>query len=148
MSSSAPTHDKCPQLENYFLAIAFLPYWFRLAQCFRRYHDCKLKIHLANAGKYFCVMLIQLANIFKHKIKGETSLTVFIVISIVSSCYNYGWDLYMDWGLLRSNKPGERFLRPKIMLPQWFYYYAIVSNLVMRFVWILALYSANMPIWV
>jgi hypothetical protein len=58
MSSEAPTIEKCPQLENYVLAIAFLPYWFRLAQCFRRYHDKKDKMHLINAGKYFSVILI------------------------------------------------------------------------------------------
>lgn len=107
-----------------------------------------MKVHLMNAGKYFSVILIQFANIFKHKLKGEVTLSVFIGISIISTLYCYAWDLYMDWGLLRSTEQGKRFLRQKIMLPQWFYYYAIVSNLVMRFAWVLVLYSADMPIWV
>lgn len=101
-----------------------------------------------NAGKYFSVILIQFANIFKHKLKGDTTFWVFIGVSIFSSLYSYAWDLYMDWGLLRSREPGLKFLRPKIMLPQWFYYYAIVSNFFMRFAWILALFAANMPAWV
>ena len=136
------------QLENYLLAIAFLPYWFRLAQCFRRYHVCKMKVHLVNAGKYFSVILIQFANIFKHKIPGESTLNVFIGVSIASSLYAYSWDLYMDWGLLRCNEPGKRFLRPKFLLPRWFYYYAIISNFFLRFAWIIALFMSQMPLWV
>ena len=117
LESTAPTFDKCPSLENYLLSISFLPYWFRLAQCFRRYHDCKLKVHLVNAGKYFCMILIQFANIFKHKLKGETTLAIFIAISVISTLYAYSWDLYMDWGLLRSTERGKQLLRPKFLLP-------------------------------
>jgi len=40
--SQMPTNEVCPSLENYQLAIAFLPFWWRLAQCFRRYHETKL----------------------------------------------------------------------------------------------------------
>lgn len=148
MSSDSPTIDKCPQLENYILAIAFLPYWFRLAQCFRRYHDCKMKVHLVNAGKYFSVILIQFANIFKTKLKGETTLNIFIAMNLISTIYSYSWDLYMDWGLLRSKKQGTFMLRPKILLPASFYYYAIVSNLILRFGWVAALYASAMPVWV
>ena len=88
------------------LGIVFLPYWFRLAQCFRRYHDCKMKVHLINAGKYFSIILIQFANIFKYKIRGDLTLSIFIGISIFSCLYAYAWDLYMDWGLLRSREKG------------------------------------------
>jgi len=107
-----------------------------------------MKIHLLNAGKYFSVILIQFANIFRHKLKGDTTLTIFIAISLISTCYAYGWDLYMDWGLLRSKEAGKFMLRPKFMLPQWFYYYAIVSNLILRFAWVLPLLSSGLPPWV
>ena len=43
----------------------------------------------------------------------------------------------MDWGLIRSNEPGKKFLRSKLLYPVWFYYYAMVSNLIMRFIWVL-----------
>ena len=84
------------------LGIAFIPYWFRLAQCFRRYYDCRMKVHLVNAGKYFSVILIQFANIFRQKFRGDLTFYIFLSISIVSTFYGYAWDLYMDWGLLRS----------------------------------------------
>ncbi len=147
LDSTAPTLDKCPQLENYLLGIAFLPYWFRLAQCFRRYHEQKMKVHLVNAGKYFSVILIQFANIFKHKIRGDLTLTCFIVISVISTLYAFTWDLYMDWGLIRSKEKGRYMLRHKVLLPKWFYYYAIVTNLILRFAWIALLYTAYMPQW-
>jgi hypothetical protein len=140
--------DKCPQLENYILAIAFLPLWFRLAQCFRRYHDAKIKSQLWNAGKYFSSILIQFANIFKHKIKNDLTLQIFIGVSIIATCYSYYWDLYMDWGLLRSTKSGKWGIRDKFLLPAWFYYYAVVSNLFLRFFWILPLLSVFMPGWI
>lgn len=148
LESTQPKLDQCPQLENYLLGIAFLPYWFRLAQCFRRYHDTKMKIQLLNAGKYFSMILIQFANIFRHKIKGDTTLNIFILACVVSTVYAYGWDLYMDWGLLRSKDPQSFMLRPKYLLPKWFYYYAAISNLMLRLAWLIPLLSMGLPQWV
>ncbi len=54
----------------------------------------------------------------------------------------------MDWGLLRSFKKGTWGLRPKHLLPAWFYYYATVSNTLLRLLWILPLISIFMPGWV
>ena len=63
--------DKCPPLENYLLLIVFIPYWFRFAQCFKRYKDDpkKDKIALINAGKVFTSLLVLSAYIFKQKFK-------------------------------------------------------------------------------
>ena len=91
---------------------------------------------------------MQFANIFKHKIKGDVTLYIFIGISLIATCYSYGWDLYMDWGLIRSTKSGKWGLRDKILLPSWFYYYAALSNLILRFAWVLPLFSVFMPGWV
>jgi xenotropic and polytropic retrovirus receptor 1 len=107
-----------------------------------------MKVHLVNAGKYFSVILIQFANIFKHKIRGDLTLIIFVVISVISTLYAFSWDLYMDWGLIRSKEKGRYMLRHKVLLPKWFYYYAIVTNLVLRFSWITLLYAAYMPVWI
>lgn len=42
----------------------------------------------------------------------------------------------MDWGLLRSKEKGKYALRPKLMYKNVFYYYAAVSNFLMRFAWL------------
>lgn len=58
LTSAETNTSVCPLLENYKLAIAFLPFWFRLMQCFRRYHDTKVRAHLINGGKYFTSIMV------------------------------------------------------------------------------------------
>jgi hypothetical protein len=73
---------------------------------------------------------------------------VYVPVGIVSTLYSYSWDVYMDWGLIRSNEPGKKFLRHKILFPKWFYYYAIVSNFILRFFWLLSLIPTDIePEW-
>jgi xenotropic and polytropic retrovirus receptor 1 len=74
-------------------------------------------------------------------------LYIVIAIRIFSTLYSYAWDLYMDWGLLRSLEPKKRFLRTKLLFSTWFYYYAAVSNLILRFVWALPLIK-TLPEWI
>jgi hypothetical protein len=60
-------------------------------------------------------------------------------LRLVSFIYSYSWDIYMDWGLLRTKVPGKWGLRPKLMYPIWFYYFASFTNLLLRLVWIFPL---------
>jgi len=61
-----------------------------------------MRVHLINAGKYLSMIMIQFSNIFRHKIKGDATMYIFLGIGLGSTVYAYCWDLYMDWGLLRS----------------------------------------------
>lgn len=67
---------------------------------------------------------------------------IFLSISAIGALYSYSWDLYMDWGLLRSNKPGRRGLRDTLLYPTWCYYTAAVTDLLLRFAWVLSLWPA------
>lgn len=49
----------------------------------------------------------------------------------------------MDWGLFRSKEKGRKYLRPKLMYPIWFYYYAMASNFILRFFWLLSLIPSS-----
>lgn len=89
-----------------------------------------------------------MAAIFFTKYKSDVTLIVFIAINITSTCYSYYWDLIMDWGLFRSNEPGKRFLRSKLFYPAGFYYYAMISNLMLRLFWIIPLIPIDSEIWV
>lgn len=100
--SDETNNTVCPLLENYKLSIAFVPYWFRLMQCFRRFHETKVRAHLVNGGKYFSCILVQIAAVFHTKYYSEITYMVLIGISIFSTCYSYYWDLIMDWGLFRT----------------------------------------------
>ena len=100
-----------------------------------------MKVHLTNAGKYFSSLCFQGIALIKAKNICDTTYNLYILIGIVATLYGYIWDLYMDWGLLRSNKPGKKFLRSKILYPSWFYYYAIISNFILRFFWIFQIFA-------
>ena len=53
----------------------------------------------------------------------------------------------MDWGLFRQNEPGakNRFLRAKINFSPSFYYWAIFSDFILRYNYLLFLYSLGNP---
>lgn len=71
-----------------------------------------------------------------------------IAINIISTCYSYYWDLYMDWGFFRAGPKDPKFLRHKLLYPVRFYYFAAVTNLAMRLMWILPLFKSiysNIP---
>jgi hypothetical protein len=50
----------------------------------------------------------------------------------------------MDWGLFRETPgKGKRYLRDKLHYPAWFYYYAVISNTILRFFWIFGVLEVN-----
>jgi hypothetical protein len=129
---------------NYVVAI--LPYWFRFLQCLKRYKDTESRTHLINASKYIMSILMNIANIFHSN--NNLALHIYIAIGLISTFFSYGWDLYMDWGCIRSFRKETYLLRSKILYPKWFYYYSMVTNLFLRFFWTLSLIpSSNFPQW-
>ncbi|KAF9107576.1 hypothetical protein BGX29_005935 [Mortierella sp. GBA35] len=130
-----------------------LPAWFRLLQCLRRYKDTlEWFPHLVNAGKY-SASLINLFVYFSYRHYGGAQLkTAWIFVSILTSCYTFGWDIYMDWGLFRFGKNGggangHPFLRQELVYSRtWVYYMAIVLDFVGRFSWTARLIPMNINI--
>ena len=106
-----------------------------------------MNAHLLNAGKYFSVLTVQFCNMLRIKYRSDLTVMIFILASLLSTIYCYAWDLHMDWGLFRSFEKGKKYLRPKFLYPAWFYYYAMVSNFFLRFIWILSLIR-SFPEWV
>jgi hypothetical protein len=121
-----------------------IPAWIRLAQCLRRYHDTREAFpHLVNAGKYsttfFVVIFSTLRSMYKStyptslhpepyilckifSVVGDYTdqsqnpfLFLFIIASIISSCYAYTWDIKMDWGLFDKSAGENKFLREEIV---------------------------------
>lgn len=103
--------------------VAMLPAWWRFAQCCRRYRDTREAFpHLVNAVKYassfFVVIFSSLAlstDDGQARTVYNTWFYLWIVALIVSSCYAYGWDIKMDWGLFDSKDGDNRFLREEIV---------------------------------
>ncbi|ALC49868.1 CG10483 [Drosophila busckii] len=132
-----------------------LPAWFRFAQCIRRYRDSREAFpHLTNAGKYSTTFLVVIFATLKsynsryYASSFDNPYTwLWIVASIVSSCYSYTWDIKMDWGLFDKNAGENTFLREEIVYSSTgFYYFAIVEDLCLRFIWALSFYLTEMKI--
>ncbi|KRJ99207.1 uncharacterized protein Dyak_GE12624, isoform C [Drosophila yakuba] len=126
--------------------IKCLPAWFRFAQSLRRFRDSESKStdYLINALKYFLSIgevifaTIQMQTITQYTELFESPWTwAYITICIVSSIYSVFWDLLMDFGLFRVWKGENLFLRDNLVYPRWLYYFVIVENTLLRFVWIL-----------
>ena len=133
-----------------------LPAWFRFAQCLRRYRDTKLAFpHLVNAGKYSTTFFVVLfsglysATVEWHGKEYKQNHAFFylwIISAVISSCYTLTWDLKMDWGILDSNAGENRFLREEIVYAyKAYYYFAIVEDFLLRFVWTLTVSVGENP---
>ena len=134
---------ECRAQNIYFLAMGFIPYWLRLLQCLNNNYYTKQRRHLLNALKYFSDMLIPLAGlpIWYTSYQHDAAWYWYIVAHVVASAYSYAWDIYMDFGLCRHFENDEKkYLRPKIMYQPSFYWYMMISDLILRFVWFFGLY--------
>ena len=74
-------------------------------------------------------------------------LAITLGITFIASMSGYIWDIYVDFGLFRTLAPGKIFLRPKTLFPTWFYYFAMISNFLMRMTWVIPYYKNNLPGW-
>ncbi|XP_066155139.1 solute carrier family 53 member 1 [Euwallacea fornicatus] len=126
-----------------------IPAWIRFAQCLRRYYDSREAFpHLVNAGKYSTTFFVVIFGTLKGYYKGSyTSVLdnpyyiMWILAQFVASTYAYIWDIKMDWGLLDKNAGENTFLREEIVYSStFFYYFAIMEDLVLRFTWTISIY--------
>ncbi|KAL7015032.1 hypothetical protein ACKWTF_016251 [Chironomus riparius] len=145
--SKAENPQQCTESYVVRTIVAMLPAYFRMAQCLRRFRDTKEAFpHLANAAKYassFFVVIfssITMATTGSYPKSTHNPFFYFWIVSaIVSSCYAYGWDVYMDWGLM-SMEGENKFLRDEIVYSNtWFYYIAMVEDFILRFGWTLSM---------
>ncbi|KAF7426119.1 hypothetical protein PC9H_008485 [Pleurotus ostreatus] len=120
-------------------ALGILPFVVRVVQSLRRYADSKLPTHLVNGGKYASGIVSYFFYFLWRHNGSRASLALWCVSSIVYAIYASSWDLLMDWSILRFKSDGRfPFLRPELVYSESipFYYFAIVSNVLLRFVWV------------
>lgn len=87
--------------------VAALPAWFRCAQCIRRWRDENwLRLHLANAGKYLCmvsvVVLSSVAQYNSTSFELDTLHIIWISAAIFTSGLTAWWDVIYDFGLFNT----------------------------------------------
>ncbi|KYQ94442.1 hypothetical protein DLAC_04739 [Tieghemostelium lacteum] len=122
-ASLTSCHDQMHTLTPMFFSTPLL---LRMAQCLRVYYDTRHLSHLFNMLKYFISLITVL--IPHHK-------PIWIPLATISTLYSFYWDIVKDWGL-GNPKSINPFLRDTLIFhDKNFYYFSIVSNLIMRFGW-------------
>lgn len=107
---------------------SFLPFWIRLMQCLKKYHETRKPVpHLANAGKYLTSMIAIALATTNSLVYGEDTMSnvkiAWIVLIVISTIYSYVWDIVFDWGL--GNRLSKNFfLRDTLLARPIGIYYA------------------------
>ena len=129
-------------------------------QCLNKYWmsrtESKVQTNqLINAGKYFSCLVSPAVLLFLVNSEEDYGLKyernglywLYFFCHLVQTTYCYIWDIYMDWGLFRQNDSSKPnlYLRDKINYAPCFYYWAIFSDFVLRYIYILFLYKLGDP---
>ncbi|KAI5056420.1 hypothetical protein GOP47_0028238 [Adiantum capillus-veneris] len=132
--------DRCTSDNLHFVIVAYVvsmvPYWWRFAQCIRRWIDERDPEHLKNGAKYFSALVAAGIALTYHYHKTTTWLAIFIVVSTLVAGYQLYWDLYKDWGLLRSDSKNYLLRDQLILKTKNLYYASMVLNTILRFAWL------------
>ncbi|KAJ4473078.1 EXS-domain-containing protein [Lentinula aciculospora] len=129
--------------------LASLPFLIRVIQSIKRYVDSKLNTHLINGGKYLCGIIYYLCYyIWRHQGRSlrNTSFAFWCLFGTLYSVYASAWDFWMDWSLLRPHVKYP-LLRAELIYTDHIplYYFAIISNALIRFIWVIYIPSSSAP---
>ncbi|CAO3628232.1 unnamed protein product [Cunninghamella echinulata] len=114
--------------------IACLPPWWRFIQCIRRYYDSRERHHLVNGLKYVTSILATILSGIRRISSSPGIEVMWILASIINSCYTSIWDIKMDWGLLDVSSY-HYLLRDELVFYKWTYYVAMPLDILLRFSW-------------
>lgn len=135
----------CAELPWNALMLAF-PFWWRLMQCLKVYTVTKEQKNLWNALKYSTAFPLVYYGWLRRMHPGPKHDRAFILAAIVQSSYCFFWDVQMDWGLFvrdARSATGWRLREPLLITQRkWVHYLLCVFNLLLRFIWALAIFAA------
>lgn len=119
--------------------LKILPYWWRFAQCLRRYYDDREnRDHLVNGGKYLSsIITVLVISAQQHVIDSTPLLMLRLSFGAISTLYAFLWDVLKDWSL--GNRQ-HRFLRKELRFPPLAYYVVVGADFVFRVSWAFALF--------
>ena len=124
------------------LIISLIPYLMRFFQCCNKYHYTQMAWpHIANALKYAA----SIVNVFTSWLFNNGLIDYWLMLTVagISTAYLIFWDFKMDWALFNFQS-SNFLLRDKLVYPKYFYYGAMVINVVLRLTWLIALLNFNM----
>src|SRR5947208_13369411 len=84
-----------------------------------------------------------LINGYLHTSGGDKRKIIWIISQSIYSSYTSYWDVCMDWQLFQKNSSNP-FLREHLAYKKkWFYYFAIISNSILRWSWTIIPFTNN-----
>ena len=86
-------------------------------------------------------MASEFAQLFVTSYVYDYKFYIWLVTKSFTEFIAYGWDIWIDFGLLRSKQPGRYGLRDDILFPGWFYYFAMVEDLILRFFFLIPIFK-------
>ncbi|KAG2142482.1 EXS-domain-containing protein, partial [Suillus clintonianus] len=122
-----------------YFVLAALPFLVRFVQSLRRYRDSKLPTHLINAGKYGMGIVYYLCYFLwrRDETDGGTSFILWCLSAVLYAIYGCAWDFLMDWSICKPSAKYPLLRRELVYTSQIpVYYVALVSNFVIRFLWV------------
>eukprot|EP00484_Ammonia_sp_Unknown_P030125 CAMPEP_0197028228 /NCGR_PEP_ID=MMETSP1384-20130603/7963_1 /TAXON_ID=29189 /ORGANISM="Ammonia sp." /LENGTH=265 /DNA_ID=CAMNT_0042457195 /DNA_START=328 /DNA_END=1125 /DNA_ORIENTATION=- len=119
------------------------PYWFRFAQCLNRYFVTHDRVpHLPNAAKYGTAMSVTLLGTLHGAYSKvdemgtwSTGRVIWLVATVISTCYLIFWDLVMDWSIFKKERGKE--------YPKWWYLLAVLVDVCLRYLWTFTLFPTT-----
>ncbi|XWS10668.1 hypothetical protein CRYUN_Cryun38cG0017000 [Craigia yunnanensis] len=131
---------------TFYFIIAVIPYWSRLLQCVRRFHDEKDPIQGYNGLKYFLTVVAVCTRTAYGLDRGISWKALAWTFSAMAAIYGTYWDLVVDWGLLQRQSR-NRWLRDKLLIPyKSVYFGAMVLNVLLRFAWLQTVLNLNLSL--
>lgn len=127
----------CNNTRGIFLFIAFFPNVIRILQCMKIIIDTKNSTpQKYNIFKYCLNLLVATISFLLPSYR--IFYPIWLVISFISTCYSFCWDIKMDFGFLQKGKNYP--LRDKLYYTNhWMYYLAACINFILRYFWLLTL---------
>jgi hypothetical protein len=133
--------------------LASLPYIIRAWQCYLTWYKAGNRPQLINLGKYCAVLPVLWLPVMKYSstvhMLDMTPVQVaydrwidgvWLYAVIIYTAYTFTWDVFMDWGLAWPDATAPVLLRSRLMYSRvWYYYAAMIVNLVLRMCWTLRL---------
>eukprot|EP01023_Acetabularia_acetabulum_P051013 TRINITY_DN5588_c1_g1_i1.p1 TRINITY_DN5588_c1_g1~~TRINITY_DN5588_c1_g1_i1.p1 ORF type:complete len:418 (-),score=29.83 TRINITY_DN5588_c1_g1_i1:162-1415(-) len=136
---------RCGSQREYITIILLYPFFARLIQCIWDYFVLSKKAQLLNALKYSTMIPVAYFFMLRNQLTSENQVfywfLFWLTAQIINTSYCYFWDVERDWdiswfsSLFASGSYAPKIKPQKLFQGEWFYYYCLVSNLILRFGW-------------
>lgn len=138
------TGDVCGSASMHIPMWLAWPYAVRLLQCLRQFYDTRDAMALVNALKYSTAFPVIVLSAMKYHVSPAQWFgfyhPLWLAVSLLNSLFSFAWDVRVDWDLLRcpARYPGlrdELLYTPHARRGLLLYYWAVVSNFMLRIAW-------------